>query len=235
MRTKLSILGALIVAAVIVATAYLAVDTNTDPAEAQHNQHYALQADLERLTHRVEYLESVNPRPTATPRPRPTATPTRQPTATPKAAASSVRINNNPHCANITYRRDAYGDHRNSSRGKAPTWSLASDNLSNYSPETDHHVALKDAHISGACHWSSSKKKTFSQYRDNHNPTASSFNRSKSHRTPDKLTGIAKRVINTNLEKCTYATQHYRVKQKWNLSMTQSEYNTVSAWRNLCN
>ena len=87
----------------------------------------------------------------------------------------------------------------------------------------DHHVALRDAHISGGCNWSATQKDQFSSDAENLNPTTRSFNSSKAHRTPDQLTGIALGIIDTSAEKCDYATQHDEVKDKYDLTMTDDE------------
>ena len=82
----------------------------------------------------------------------------------------------------------------------------------------DHHVALWDAHVSGGCDWSAAMKDRFSSDRANLNQTTQSFNASKGSRTPDQLTDIAARIIDTAAEQCVYARQHRDVKQEWGLT-----------------
>ena len=60
-------------------------------------------------------------------------------------------------------------------------------------------------------------KDRFSSDRANLNPTTQSFNASKGSSTPDQLTGIAARIIDTAAEQCTYAGQHRDVKEAWDL------------------
>ena len=77
-------------------------------------------------------------------------------------------------------------------------------------------------------------KNGFASDPDNLNPTTRSFNSSKGSRTPDQLTGIALGIIDTDAEKCDYATQHDAVKDEYDLSMMESEQATVTAWLTLC-
>ena len=77
-------------------------------------------------------------------------------------------------------------------------------------------------------------KDRFSSDRANLNPTTQSFNASKGSRTPDQLTGIAARIIDTAAEQCTYAGQHRDVKEAWDLSMTAAEQATVTIWLLRC-
>ena len=139
------------------------------------------------------------------------------------------------NCSSDTYDRDDWGTHPGVPAGATATWTLPADNVAASDLTMDHHVALKDAHISGGCSWSSAAKNAFSIDNDNLNPTTRSFNSSKAARTPDQLTGIALRIIDTAAEKCDYATQHKSVKDEHGLSMTTSESDTVTAWLELCN
>ena len=137
-------------------------------------------------------------------------------------------------CSTITYIRSSWGRYPKTPSGSIPLWSKSHDNLNLSKLSHDHHVALKDAHLSGACIWNSDEKDTFSSDWDNLNPTSVQFNSSKGSRTPDNLVGIAKRVLNTPVEKCAYASQHYYVKEKYDLSMTDSESTVVTQWLALC-
>ena len=137
-------------------------------------------------------------------------------------------------CSSDDYDRDEWGNHPTADPDATPTWTLPSDNVSSSDLTNDHHVALKDAHVSGGCDWSAAMKNDFSSDSDNLNPTTRSFNSSKGSRTPDQLTGIAERIINTDDEKCDYATQHDAVKDEYDLSMTDSERSTVTLWLSFC-
>ena len=88
--------------------------------------------------------------------------------------------------------------------------------------------------MSGGCHWSAAMKDRFSSDLANLNPTTQSFNASKGSRTPDQLTGIAARIIDTAVERCDYARQHRDVKEAWDLTMTATEQATVTAWLSGC-
>ena len=137
-------------------------------------------------------------------------------------------------CTGDDYDRDEWGSYPAVPADATAAWTLSSDNVNNTSLTHDHHVALKDAHVSGGCNWSASQKDTFSSDLDNLNPTTGSFNSSKGSRTPDRLTGIAKRIIDTDAEKCDYATQHKDIKDEYGLSMTTNERTTVNNWLALC-
>ena len=157
--------------------------------------------------------------------PAPTPAPTPEPTPAPSAANT---------CDGDDYDRDEWGDYPAADSSATPQWTLPSDNVSASDITQDHHVALKDAHISGGCDWSATQKDQFSSDADNLNPTTRSFNSSKANRTPDMLTGIALRIINTDAERCGYATQHDEVKEKYDLTMTDAEQDTVDEWLDLC-
>ncbi len=77
-------------------------------------------------------------------------------------------------------------------------------------------------------------KDRFSSDPANLNPTTQSLNASKGSRTPDQLTGIAARIIDTAAEQCAYARQHRDVKEAWDLAMTAAERVTVTAWLMRC-
>ena len=77
-------------------------------------------------------------------------------------------------------------------------------------------------------------KNDFATDPDNLNPATRSFNSSKGSRTPDQLTGIAKSIIDTDDEKCDYATQHDAVKDEYDLTMMANEQVTVAEWLSLC-
>ena len=137
-------------------------------------------------------------------------------------------------CSADDYDRDEWGEYPGASDDATPTWTLPSDNVASPDITLDHHVALQDAHISGGCDWSLEIKNDFATDPDNLNPTTRSFNSSKGSRTPDQLTGIAKSIIDTDGEKCDYATQHDAVKDEYDLAMTANEQVAVAEWLSLC-
>ena len=137
-------------------------------------------------------------------------------------------------CSGDDYDRDEWGEYPGADADAVPTWTLPSDDVASAEITLDHHVALKDAHVSGGCDWIVAMKNDFAADPANLNPTTRSFNSSKGSRTPDQLTGIAQRIIDTEDEQCDYATQHDEVKDKYDLSMTESERETVTQWLALC-
>ena len=137
-------------------------------------------------------------------------------------------------CSADDYDRDEWGEYPGAPDDATPTWTLPPDNVAATDITLDHHVALQDAHVSGGCDWSSEIKNDFATDPDNLNPTTRSFNSSKGSRTPDQLTGIAERIIDTDDEKCDYATQHDAVKDEYDLTMTANEQATVTEWLSLC-
>ena len=137
-------------------------------------------------------------------------------------------------CSADDYDRNEWGDYPGASDDATPTWTLPSDNVASPDITLDHHVALQDAHVSGGCDWSLEIKNDFATNPDNLNPTTRSFNSSKGSRTPDQLTGIAKSIIDTDDEKCDYATQHDAVKDEYDLTMMANEQVTVAEWLSLC-
>ena len=150
-------------------------------------------------------------------------------------AEHSVGVTVLVSCSEQPYDRDDWGSYPSADTTAAPTWTQPHDSVNNPKITQDHHVGLKDAHVSGGCHWPQARKDEFSSYAANLNPTTGSFNSSKGSRTPDRLTGIAKRIIDTADEKCRYARQHNAVKRRWELTMTTTaEADTVAAWLRGC-
>ena len=137
-------------------------------------------------------------------------------------------------CTGDDYDRDEWGSYPPAPASATPTWTKPHDVVNSRAIAHDHHVALRDAHVSGACHWAAPMKDRFSSDLANLNPTAQSFNASKGSRTPDQLTGIAARILDTAAEQCAYARQHRDVKQTWDLTMTAAEQTTVTTWLMLC-
>ena len=148
--------------------------------------------------------------------------------------AHSTQSQSSAACTGDDYDRDEWGDYPAVDANATPRWTTASDDVTSRDITQDHHVALKDAHISGGCDWSATKKDQFSSDAENLNPTTRSFSSSKANRTPDMLTGIALGIIDTDAEKCDYATQHDEVKGKYSLTMTTAEQSTVDEWLTLC-
>ena len=139
-----------------------------------------------------------------------------------------------PTCSPDDYDRDDWGSRPSVPANATATWTKPSDNVSAPDLTMDHHVALANAHVSGGCEWSSNEKHSFSSDTENLNPTTRSFGSSKADRTPDLLTGVAAAIIDTSTEKCDYATQHRNVKDKYALTMTDDERETVDQWLSLC-
>ncbi len=137
-------------------------------------------------------------------------------------------------CIGGDYNRDEWGSYPPAPANATPTWTKPHDVVSSRAIQHDHHVALRDAHISGGCHWSAAMKDRFSSDLGNLNPTTQSFNASKGSRTPDQLIGIAARIIDTASEQCAYARQHRDVKEEWSLTMTATEQAKVAAWLARC-
>ena len=137
-------------------------------------------------------------------------------------------------CTGDDYDRDAWGSYPPAPANATPTWTKPHDIVNSRAIAHDHHVALRDAHLSGGCHWSAAMKDRFSSDLANLNPTTQSFNASKGSRTPDHLTGIAARIIDTAAEQCAYARQHRDVKEAWGLTMAVGEQATVTAWLLRC-
>ena len=150
------------------------------------------------------------------------------PAVTLELPPNSVRA---PHaCTGDDYDRDEWGSYPPAPANAAPTWTKPHDAVHSRAITHDHHVALRDAHVSGGCDWSAARKDRFSSDPANLNPTAQSFNASKGSRTPDQLTGIAARILDTAVEQCAYARQHRAVKQEWGLTLSATERATSTAW-----
>ncbi len=137
-------------------------------------------------------------------------------------------------CWTYAYDRDSWGDYPKANPNTAPTWTRPSDRVNAPAITQDHHVSLHDAHDSGGCLWSAARKQAFASDPENLNPTTSSFNSSKGSRTPDRLTGIAADIIDTDWEKCDYAFQHGQIKLKYGLSLTPREEAVTLRWLALC-
>ena len=103
-------------------------------------------------------------------------------------------------CSADNYDRGEWGRYPAVDPTATARWTVAADNVNAPNLTQDHHVALKDAHTSGGCNWSAAEKDEFSDDPGNLNPTTKLFNSSKGSRTPDRLTGIAASIINTDAD-----------------------------------
>ena len=198
------------------------------------NPRWSFMTGRDSLPTGIQIPEPTCSAPVATPTPTPEPTVTTAPTSTPTLAPIPTPTGSAVACSGDTFDRDDWGSYPGVPAGATATWTVTSDDVSAPDLTMDHHVALRDAHISGGCHWSLAQKDAFSSDGDNLNPTTRSFNSSKGSRTPDQLTGIAQRIIDTAMEKCDYATQHEDVKEKHDLTMTNDEQATVDEWLALC-
>lgn len=89
----------------------------------------------------------------------------------------------------------------------------------------DHVVSLKDAHYSGAGHWSVSKRIAFANDKLNHVPSCSRINSSKGASLPSDF--FRKSSDGEGMEyeiktKCAYLGIYYQVKRKYGLSFEKN-------------
>ena len=97
--------------------------------------------------------------------------------------------------------------------------------------DMDHFIPLKNAHQSGGYSWSSSKKEEFANYRldpDNLIAVNLSANRSKGAKGPDEW-----KPTNTDYW-CQYAYDWIRIKEFWNLTATQDEWDALVSMVETC-
>ena len=90
--------------------------------------------------------------------------------------------------------------------------------------DVDHHVPLKNAHVSGGWSWDATKKEQYANYLedDAHLIAISSrHNRSKGARGPEEW------APPDNMLWCEYATDWAEIKARWDLSMTPNESEIV--------
>ena len=96
--------------------------------------------------------------------------------ATPYGAAAPISVQGvDSQCSADDYDRNEWGEYPGAPDDATPTWTLPSDTVASPDITLDHHVALKDAHISGACDWSLGIKNDFATDPDNLNPTTRSI------------------------------------------------------------
>ena len=97
--------------------------------------------------------------------------------------------------------------------------------------DVDHHVPLKNAHLSGGWVWSPAEKERYANYlgEENHLVAISSrHNRSKGARGPEEW------APPDNALWCDYATDWTKIKQRWNLTMTPVESEIVMDMLGTC-
>ena len=97
--------------------------------------------------------------------------------------------------------------------------------------DIDHFIPLKNAHQSGGYNWSSAKKEEFANYRldpDNLIAVNLSANRSKGAKGPDEW-----KPSNTEYW-CEYAYDWIRIKNYWNLTATQAEWDALVSMIETC-
>jgi hypothetical protein len=97
--------------------------------------------------------------------------------------------------------------------------------------DIDHFIPLKNAHQSGGFNWSSDKKEEFANYRldpDNLIAVNLSANRSKGAKGPDEW-----KPSNTEYW-CEYAYDWIRIKDYWNLTATQAEWDALVSMIETC-
>jgi len=97
--------------------------------------------------------------------------------------------------------------------------------------DIDHFIPLKNAHQSGGYNWSSAKKEEFANYRldpDNLIAVNLSANRSKGAKGPDEW-----KPSNTQYW-CEYAYDWIRIKDYWNLTATQAEWDALVSMIETC-
>ncbi len=97
--------------------------------------------------------------------------------------------------------------------------------------DIDHFVPLKNAHESGGWTWSAKRKQLYANYLDDSLhllPVKKSENASKSDRGPDEYLPPRKAY------QCDYVATWVRIKQDWELEMTESETQAVKDMRKSC-
>ncbi len=97
--------------------------------------------------------------------------------------------------------------------------------------DIDHFIPLKNAHQSGGYNWTSAKKEEFANYRldpDSLIAVNLSANRSKGAKGPDEW-----KPSNTDYW-CEYAYDWIRIKDYWNLTATQAEWDALVSMIDTC-
>ena len=97
--------------------------------------------------------------------------------------------------------------------------------------DVDHHVPLKNAHLSGAWAWSPEMKEEYANYLDDDAhliAISSRHNRSKGARGPEEW------APPDNMLWCDYALDWAEIKEQWNLTMTAVESEIVMDMLGTC-
>ena len=97
--------------------------------------------------------------------------------------------------------------------------------------DVDHHVPLRNAHVSGAWAWSPERKEEYANYLEDPDhliAISSRHNRSKGARGPEEW------APPDNDLWCQYALDWTEIKQRWNLSMTPQEAEIVMDMLGTC-
>jgi hypothetical protein len=105
------------------------------------------------------------------------------------------------------------------------TWTLASD------VDVDHFVPLHNAHVSGGHAWDSAKKQAYANDMvdpDHLIAVEDNVNQSKGASAPDEWKPPRTAYW------CTYATDWAEVKKRWDLTVTQSEYDALTEMLATC-
>ncbi len=97
--------------------------------------------------------------------------------------------------------------------------------------DVDHHVPLKNAHLSGAWAWSLEMKEEYANFLEDPDhlvAISSRHNRSKGARGPEEW------APPDNAMWCDYATDWAQIKEKWNLTTTVAEAEAVMGMLGTC-
>ena len=97
--------------------------------------------------------------------------------------------------------------------------------------DVDHHVPLKNAHLSGGWSWDAAKKEQYANYLEEENhliALSSRHNRSKGARGPEEW------APRDNALWCDYATDWAEIKERWGLTMTPIESEIVMDMLGTC-
>ena len=97
--------------------------------------------------------------------------------------------------------------------------------------DVDHHVPLKNAHLSGAWAWSPEMREEYANYLEEENhliALSSRHNRSKGARGPEEW------VPRDNALWCDYASDWAEIKERWDLTMTPVESEIVMDMLGTC-
>jgi hypothetical protein len=99
------------------------------------------------------------------------------------------------------------------------TWTLASD------VDVDHTVALHNAHVSGGHAWDAARKQAYANdlnFSEHLNAMEDNLNAAKGSSAPDAWKPPLQEVW------CNYAIDWVEIKKRWDLTVTQTEYDALS-------